>query len=164
MSTATEPTIEQRLAALEEAVAELRQQRAESSTVSRPELVGGITKDEPASPGVNALGEASRRPDRPADEQGPPPPISASAEPAHDGPEPVVAEASPGLPIKRAKLDDQGRLIPLTPAEAQAEAEAIRAMLEELRSIPSDPDEDDAEFFRAIDSHRPHRPLFEGLY
>ena len=72
--------------------------------------------------------------------------------------------ATTHAPIKRAKLDDKGRLIPLTPAEAAAEAAAIRVMLDELRSIPSDPDEDDAEFFRAIDSHRPHRPLFEGLY
>ena len=63
------------------------------------------------------------------------------------------------------RIDDQGRLIPFTPAERAARAEALLQALEEIRNIPDDPNESsDEEVFRAIDSHRPHRPLFEDYY
>ena len=63
------------------------------------------------------------------------------------------------------RFDDQGRLIPFTPAERVARAEALLQALEEMRAIPDGPDEpSDSEVFRAIDSHRPHRPLFEEYY
>lgn len=64
----------------------------------------------------------------------------------------------------RSRFDEEGRLIPLTAEEKVQHAAAIRAAIDALEAIPDDPTEDDAEFYRAIDSHRPHRPLFEGLY
>jgi len=65
----------------------------------------------------------------------------------------------------RLRLDDQGRALPFTDEERKAQVEAIRLMFEELKAMPDDPSEASwSEVFRAIDSHRPHRPLFEGLY
>ncbi len=148
MATATELTIEQRLAALEAAVAAVREQLATLAQFDGSAQVAGPATNGSALDEVNAPGYATRRVDE--------------AAPAIPGTTTIEPPTSP--PISRAKLDDQGRLILPTPAEAEAEAEGIRAMLDELRSITGDPDEDDAEFFRAIDSHRPHRPLFEGLY
>ncbi len=75
-----------------------------------------------------------------------------------------MSEIATNAGILRAKMDEQGRVIPPTPAERQVRADAIRAMLDEIRSIENGPDEDYADFFRAIDSHRPDRPLFEGKY
>ncbi len=63
-----------------------------------------------------------------------------------------------------ARLDSEGRLIPWTEAEQAQHAEAVHAGLARLREIPDEPGEDDREFFRAIDSHRPERPLFEEYY
>ena len=65
----------------------------------------------------------------------------------------------------KLRYDDQGHAIPFTPAERAAQLEAVKAMFEEIRSIPDDPNEpSDEEVFRAIDNHRPHRPLFEEFY
>ncbi len=66
----------------------------------------------------------------------------------------------------RLRLDDQGRAIPFTPTERQARSEALRLVLEEMHAdSPDDPSEvTDSEIFRAIDSHRPERPLFEEYY
>jgi len=75
-----------------------------------------------------------------------------------------MAEAKTSAGILRARMDDQGRLVRLTATELEAKAEAIRAALDEMRAIENGPDEDDAEFFRAIDSRRPDRPLFKGKY
>ena len=61
----------------------------------------------------------------------------------------------------RRQFDAEGRLVPLTAEEKVQHAAAIQAAIDALEAIPPDPSEDDAEFFRAIDSHR---PLFEGLY
>ena len=164
MSTATELTIEQRLTALETAFAELRQQLEPASQSDGLKQIRGIMKDNPAFEEFVALGRAIRQADHsPKTEK------TNLADPAGQdlGPgqdESTAIEPTSRPPIKRAKLDDQGRLIPLTPAEGQAQAEAIRAMLDRLQTIENGPDEDDAEFMRAIDSHRPHRPLFEGLY
>lgn len=62
------------------------------------------------------------------------------------------------------QFDSEGRLVPLTAEEKVQHAAAIRAAIGAIEAIPADPSEDDSEFLRAIDSHRPHRPLFEGLY
>jgi len=55
----------------------------------------------------------------------------------------------------------KGRLISWTKAEHAQYVEAVREGLARLRLIPDDPSEDDREFCRVIDSHRPKRPLFE---
>jgi len=76
-----------------------------------------------------------------------------------------VAGRLPARPVVvRVRLDDQGRAIPPTSRERQERAEAARIALQAMQAIEDDPSEDDAEFFRAIDSHRPDRPLFEGRY
>jgi len=64
----------------------------------------------------------------------------------------------------RLRLDDQGRAIPFTPAERQARAEALRLALEDTHATTTDDPSGvtDSEVFRAIDRHRPERPLFEG--
>ena len=63
------------------------------------------------------------------------------------------------------RYDDQGYAIPFTPAERAARLEPIHHMFIELDKIPDDPNQpSDEEIFRAIDSHRPHRPLFEDCY
>ena len=64
----------------------------------------------------------------------------------------------------RGRFDDQGRLVPLNEAERAQHAAAILSALALLDEISDDPNEDSAEFFRAVDSHRPERPLFDGLY
>ena len=67
--------------------------------------------------------------------------------------------------FRRLRLDDQGRIIPLSPEERTAQREAVAQMFAEWAAVPDDPDEpSDSEVFRAIDSHRPHRPLFEEYY
>ena len=66
--------------------------------------------------------------------------------------------------VFRVRVDDQGRAIPPTLRERRERAEAARLALQAMRAVEDDPREDDAEFFRAIDSHRPDRPLFEGRY
>jgi hypothetical protein len=58
-----------------------------------------------------------------------------------------------------------GRMIPLSDEEwAARRSAAIRA----LKAIEQLPDDDapgiEQEIMRGIDSHRPHRPLFEGMY
>ena len=91
-------------------------------------------------------------------------PIRATPEaaPVEVGPEPTPAE--PKAPI-RFKYDVNGRALPLTEAEHAAHRAALRAALVRMAELPVDDDcVPDEEIFRAIDSHRPHRPLFEGLY
>jgi hypothetical protein len=64
----------------------------------------------------------------------------------------------------RLKLNAEGRLMPRTDEERAADAIRIRAALARMAEIPDDPPGSDEEFWRAIDSHRPDRPLFEGMY
>ena len=45
-----------------------------------------------------------------------------------------------------------------------AEREAFHQMIVELNTIHNGPEEDDREFMRAMDAHRPDFPLFEGMY
>ena len=80
-------------------------------------------------------------------------------------PSPSTPEATEAPAPHRLKLDANGRLLPRTDEERAADAERIQGLAESLASIPDDdPPGSDQEFWRAIDSHRPHRPLFEGLY
>lgn len=61
------------------------------------------------------------------------------------------------------RFDDQGRAISFKPVERQARAEALHLALEEIHADMADDlsEVTDSEVFRAIDSHRPERPLFE---
>lgn len=63
----------------------------------------------------------------------------------------------------RLKLNAEGRLMPRTDEERAADAIRIRATLARMAEIPDDPPGSDERFWRAIDSHRPDRPLFEGM-
>lgn len=73
--------------------------------------------------------------------------------------------APPEPRLGRIRLDADGRMIPMTKAELAAHIEARKAASRRAEAIPDDDNPvDDAEVMRAIDSHRPHRPLFEGLY
>ncbi len=63
-----------------------------------------------------------------------------------------------------ARYDAEGRLLPLNEAEKAQHAAAIKEAIRLLAEIPDDPNEDDAEFFRAFDESHPGRPSFTGLY
>ncbi len=80
-------------------------------------------------------------------------------------PEPVFM-FDPSEPVVSPpfKFDEQGRILPFTPAERAMRMEAIRRMIEELKSVENGPEEDDRDFFRAMDADRPDFPLFEGMY
>jgi hypothetical protein len=69
-------------------------------------------------------------------------------------------------PPSHLRLDDRGRALP--PSEEERK-ERSRRLAEALRRWEEDPPaedpEGDAEFLKAIDSHRPEdRKLFEGYY
>jgi hypothetical protein len=59
-----------------------------------------------------------------------------------------------------------GRVLPVTDEEMVARRDAAVRMLAALERLTdeSDTDENWREVYRNIDSCRPHRPLFEGLY
>lgn len=76
----------------------------------------------------------------------------------------ATGKATSRHPALRVRIDDQGRIIPPTEEERRIRRQLALQALEEIRSIENGPDEDDAEFFQPFDSHRAHRPLFEGLY
>jgi hypothetical protein len=79
---------------------------------------------------------------------------------------PVLCDEQGPIPAFPPRaLDAQGRLIPLSPEERQARSAAVLRALRAITLIPDDdPPELSAEGMRDIDAHRPHRPLFEGLY
>lgn len=65
----------------------------------------------------------------------------------------------------RARLDDQGRIIPMTDEERRAWAKSALEGLKAMAEIPdTDPPGSDIEFMKAIDAERPHRPLFKEFY
>ena len=67
----------------------------------------------------------------------------------------------------RVKVDDQGRALPRTPEEQRECDESLRQLLVELKEIENDPNEDDRDFFRAMDEAHPHwSPSYKemGLY
>jgi len=63
------------------------------------------------------------------------------------------------------ELDEQGRLIPLSPEERKARSEAAIRALQAIRKLPDeDPPGIEAEFMRGIDENRqPGQKIFEGL-
>ncbi len=63
-----------------------------------------------------------------------------------------------------ARLDAEGRMLPLTDAEQSQYALAFQEGMARLAAVPDEPGEDDREFFRAMDADRPERPLFQGMY
>jgi hypothetical protein len=62
-------------------------------------------------------------------------------------------------------LDEQGRLIPLTPEEREARSQAAIRALAAIGKLPvDDPPGTEAEFMRGIDENRPaDRKIFDGL-
>ena len=76
---------------------------------------------------------------------------------------PITEAEARALPTRA--VDARGRIIPLTPDQLAARAEAYRRFLAGVvaRAGQSPPGTDEA-FMRAIDERRPHRPLFEGMY
>ena len=63
------------------------------------------------------------------------------------------------------QLDEQGRLIPLTPEERKARSQAAIRALAAIKKLPDgDPPGTEAEFMRGIDENHPaDRKIFEGL-
>ena len=74
----------------------------------------------------------------------------------------ATAEERISAPI--ARFDAEGRMLPMTEAEQAQYSRAFREGMARLAEIPDDPNEDDREFFRAMDAAHPERPLFEGMY
>ena len=77
----------------------------------------------------------------------------------------AVEPAAKAPASNQLKLDANGRLLPRTDEERAADAVRMREALRRIAEMPNDdpPGETEA-IMRAIDSHRPHRPLFEGYY
>jgi len=64
-------------------------------------------------------------------------------------------------------LGPDGKIIPMTDDERRAWCEAARQRLAEIAQMTDDEGEPrDAmeQMMRGIDEHRPHRPLFKGMY
>lgn len=64
------------------------------------------------------------------------------------------------------KLDEHGRIVPISEEERRARASAASRALAALDALPDeDPPETEEEMMRGIDSHRPPgQKLFEGMY
>ena len=87
-----------------------------------------------------------------------------------------TAATNPPAPLSDARgpipafppraLDERGRLIPLSPEERRARSEAAIRALDAIEAEGGVDDDDDLwrEAMRDLDAHRPHRPLFEGMY
>jgi hypothetical protein len=69
----------------------------------------------------------------------------------------------PAFPPRQ--LDERGRLIPLSPVEQRARADAAIGTLAANRNLPDgDPIRIEAEFMRGIDENRPaDRKIFDGM-
>lgn len=77
-----------------------------------------------------------------------------------EGSDPAT-EATPDEPC--VCFQDPRWSTPLTFAEQAARLAAHQRWVEEMKNIPDDPNEDDRDFFRAMDAGREF-PLFEGMY
>ncbi len=77
----------------------------------------------------------------------------------------LTDELGPIPAFPPARLDEKGRLIPLTPEERRARADAAIRTIAAIRKLPDDdPIGIEAEFMRGIDENRPaDRKIFEGL-
>jgi hypothetical protein len=68
-------------------------------------------------------------------------------------------------PIPPSCLGPDGKFREETEEERRKRIESARQRLREIAEIPNDPDDPpDEEWMRAIDEHRPHRPVFKGSY
>jgi hypothetical protein len=73
--------------------------------------------------------------------------------------EPALGE--PGAPLGNASAH---RLLPITPVEQARRVQAFEEALQEFDSMPdNDPPGAWEEAMRDLDTHRPHRKLFEGI-
>ena len=64
-------------------------------------------------------------------------------------------------------LGTDGKIIPMTDDERRAWREAARRRLAEIAQMTDDegePSDAMEQMMRGIDEHRPHRPLFTGMY
>jgi hypothetical protein len=77
----------------------------------------------------------------------------------------LTDELGPIPTFPPGRLDERGRLIPLTPEERKARSDAAIRTLAAIRKLPDhDPIGIEAEFMRGIDENRPvDRKIFEGL-
>lgn len=66
-------------------------------------------------------------------------------------------EIKPGKVGPRIRVDERGKVIPFNPEELRVRGEAIRAALELNQAIRNPPNEDDSDFFRALDESHPGR-------
>jgi hypothetical protein len=81
----------------------------------------------------------------------------------------MTPETTPPLvrELPQSALGPDGKIIPMTDEERRAWCERARATLAAIAEMPDDDDEPpDAmeQMMRGIDEHRPHRPLFQGMY
>ena len=88
--------------------------------------------------------------------------VSANEAPAHDG---LCDELGPIPMFPPLRLDEKGRLIPLSPEERKARSEAAIRALAAIAKLPDDdPPGIEAEFMRGIDENRgPGREIFKDL-
>jgi hypothetical protein len=82
--------------------------------------------------------------------------------PAHDG---LCDELGPIPMFPPLRLDEKGRIVPLTPEERKARSEAAIRAIAAIRKLPdNDPPGTEAEFMRGIDENRgPGREIFKDL-
>ena len=66
-------------------------------------------------------------------------------------------ESDPPRTYRTLKVDAHGHAVKMTPEEQREYAERARAGLARMATIESSPDEDDWEFFRAMDEAYPGR-------
>jgi hypothetical protein len=80
-------------------------------------------------------------------------------------PDELADELGPIPAFPPRQLDEQGRLIPLTPEEREARSKAAIRALAAIQKLPDDdPPGIEAEFMRGVDENRPaDRRIFEGL-
>jgi hypothetical protein len=82
--------------------------------------------------------------------------------------EPLVDELGPIPTFPPRKFDERGRLIPLSPEEKKARAEAAIRALDAIAKLPDDDPPDTLErMMRGIDEERRRSgraPAFEGYY
>ena len=68
-------------------------------------------------------------------------------------------------PVSPSGLGPDGKLRVMTEDEHRQYIESALRRIDEIEQIPDDPnDPPDEEWMRAIDEHRPHRPVFKGCY
>ena len=69
----------------------------------------------------------------------------------------------PTTEVPGLRYDPEGKWVLFTAEEAKIRGVALRAALEKINESGDDDPELDAQIFRAIDSHRPERRLFDEI-